>query len=475
MQTTVQDAFALAARHEAGGRPAEARAIYEQILAAMPEHPGALLRIAEQEIGSGAIDAAQALLARALQAAAAQSLPAHEIWLAAGRAHLARGAGDAAIAAVVQAMASPPSNAAIAAKLGELARDAGGFDVAAQCFRVASEHEAARLHALGKAQKTAGALAAARATLEQCAKLAPGAPEILTTLGATCLELNDAPEARRYFERAIDLGGRQGELWDNLGLACRAMGDEESAVAAFERALQAAPALTPAMANLVYAQQYLCDWDALEQSERRLTATLGDPAADPRWPPFVALAMPLAPAQQLEVARRWSRAMLPPPAPRRRPPPRAKRLRVGYLSGSFHEHPTARLMVGLFEAHDRERFEVTGYSYGPDDGSVLRGRVRASLEHWRDVRELPDEDMARTIRDDGIDLLIDRKGHTHGGRLGILAQRPAAVQIHYMSFPGTIGYDAIDGIIADAEVVPPGAEADFHERVWRLPRCYYVN
>jgi protein O-GlcNAc transferase len=475
MQTTVQDAFALAARHEAGGRPADARAIYEQILAVMPDHPGALLRIAEQEIASGGIDAAQALLARALKAAAVQSLPAHEILLVAGRAHFARGEREAAIAAVVQAMSSPPSSGAVAQKLGELARDAGRFDVAEQCFRTAAGHEAARLHALGKAQKAAGALAAARATLEQCAKLAPADAEILVTLGATCLELNDAREARQHFERAIALGARQGELWDNLGLACRALGDEEGAAAAFERAPQAAPTLTPAMANLVYTQQYLCAWDALEPSERRLTATLGDPTGDPRWPPFVALAMPLAPAQQLEVARRWSRALLPPPAPRRRPPPRAKRLRLGYLSGSFHEHPTARLMVGLFEAHDRERFEVTGYSYGPDDGSALRARVRASFEHWRDVRELSDADIARVIRDDGIDLLIERKGHTHGGRLGILAQRPAAVQIHYMSFPGTIGYDAVDGVIADAEVVPPDAEADFHERVWRLPRCYYVN
>ena len=98
MQTTVQDAFALAAQHEAGGRPADARAIYEQILAAMPEHPGALLRIAEQEIAGGGIDAAQALLARALRAATARSLPAHEIWLAAGRAHLAHGEREAAIA-----------------------------------------------------------------------------------------------------------------------------------------------------------------------------------------------------------------------------------------------------------------------------------------------------------------------------------------------------------------------------------------
>src|SRR6476661_501421 len=202
MHTTVQDAFALAAQHEAGGRPADARAIYEQILAAMPEHPGALLRIAEQEIASGDIDAAQALLARAIKAAAAQSLPAHDIWLVAGRAHFARGEREAAIAAVVQAMSSPPSSGAVAQRLGELARDAGGLAVAERCFRIAAGHEAARLHALGKAQKAAGALVAARASLEQCARLAPRDTEVLVTLGATCLDLNDAREARRHFERA---------------------------------------------------------------------------------------------------------------------------------------------------------------------------------------------------------------------------------------------------------------------------------
>lgn len=475
MQTTVQDAFALAARHEAGGRRADARAIYERILAAIPEHPGALLRIAEQEMGSGEIDAARSLLARALFAAGEQSLPAHEIWLALGRTRLARGEHDAATAAVVQALTSPPESAAIAAKLGDLARAAGGSEVAEQCYRIAREQEAVRLHTLGKAQKAAGALTEARATLEQCAALAPDDAGVLTSLGAACLDLNDAAEAMRHFERAIQLGASSGELWDNLGLACRALGDEPRAVAAFERALQAAPGLTPALANLVYAQQYLCAWDDLEESERRLTATLADPVADRRWPPFVALAMPLTSVQQLEVARRWSRAMLPAATPRRRAPPRGKRLRLGYLSGSFHEHPTARLMAGLFEEHDRQRFEVTGYSYGPDDGSALRGRVRAAFEHWRDVRTRSDADIARAIRDDGIELLIERKGHTHGGRLGILASRPAPVQIHYMSFPGAIGYDAVDGLIADAEVVPPGSEGDYHERVWRLPRCYYAN
>jgi len=132
-------------------------------------------------------------------------------------------------------------------------------------------------------------------------------------------------------------------------------------------------------------------------------------------------------------------------------------------------------MVGLFEAHDRDRFEITGYSYGPDDGSPLRARVRAAFDRWRDVRGMADAEVARLIREDGVDLLVDRAGHTLGGRLSILALRPAPVQVHYMSFPGTTGYDAVDGIIADAEIIPPGSEAFYHEQVWRLPRCYYVN
>jgi predicted O-linked N-acetylglucosamine transferase (SPINDLY family) len=101
--------------------------------------------------------------------------------------------------------------------------------------------------------------------------------------------------------------------------------------------------------------------------------------------------------------------------------------------------------------------------------------VRAAFDRWRDVRSAPDAEVARLIREDGIDLLVDRAGHTLGGRLAILAARPAPVQVHYMSFPGTIGYAAVDGIIADAEVIPPGSEAFYHERVWRLPRCYYVT
>jgi predicted O-linked N-acetylglucosamine transferase (SPINDLY family) len=432
MQLTVKDAFALAARHEAAGRGGEARAIYEQILASLPEHPGALLRLAEQELASGRRDEALALLQRSLAAAKIAALPTEEIWLAIARAQLARERRGDAEAAIEEA------------------------------------------HTIAKRLKATGAAAAARALLEQCVALAPANPELRISLGAVCLDDHRDAEAREQLERALALGAQGGEVWDNLGLAWRRLGDDERALEAFERAVAAKPALTPALANLVYIRYTLCEWGGLEACEQRLIATLDDRASDPRWSPWIALEMPLSPAQQLTVARRWAGAMLPPAAPRRELPARKGRLRLGYLSGNFRDHPTGRLMAGLFEQHDRNRFELFGYRYGPDGGDI-GDRLRASFDHWRDFSRVGDAEAARMIHDDAIDILIDRHGYTLGGRLGILASRPAPIQLHYMSFPGTLGWDAIDGVIADADVIPPGEEHFFHERVWRLPRCYYVN
>lgn len=512
MQLTVQDAFALAARHEAAGRAGAAREVYEQILASLPEHPGALLKIAQQELAEGKRESALERLQRALVAARQQALPIAEICLVLGRVHLARGDRAAAAAAIDTALSARAEQGSPLVRLGAVAVDAGAFAVAERCYRAAQtgasgdaavaigltlaltgQHrfeeaqEVARqglaahpgdvplLHALGNALKASGAAAEACALLADCVARAPEDAGVRLSLGGACLDAGLPAKAREHLERAIALGAPGGAVWDNLGLAQRMLRDDVAALRAFERALEVDPALTPALANLVHARHFLCEWEGLDDCERRLTATLDDPASDARWSPFVALAMPVSAQRQLAVARRWSRAMLPAPVPRPPVAPRKGRLRVGYLSANFHEHPTARLMVGLFEEHDRSRFEITGYSYGPDDGSALRARLRAAFDHWRDVRHTPDADVARLIREDGIDVLVDRAGHTLGARLGILALRPAPVQVHYMSFPGTLGYDAVDGIIADAEVIPPGAEAAYHERVWRLPRCYYVN
>ncbi len=294
-------------------------------------------------------------------------------------------------------------------------------------------------------------------------------------LGAALLDIGRPDEARAELEAAVAKGATGAEVFANLGVAWLAREDYEAAMAMFARAVAANPALTPALANLVSCRQYVCAWDGLDTLESRLAATLADPAADPRLSPFVSLALNFSPAQQLAVARSWSRAMLPPMAGPGIVHARGSRLRIGYLSNDFRDHPSGRLVVGLIEAHDRSKVDVFGYSYGAAHDSPLRRRIAAAFDHWRDLQFMSDADIARAIRADRIDVLIDRKGHTRGGRLAALAERPASVQLHFMSFPGTLGFDAIDGLIADEVVVPPGDDIHYHERVFRLPRSYFAT
>ena len=117
---------------------------------------------------------------------------------------------------------------------------------------------------------------------------------------------------------------------------------------------------------------------------------------------------------------------------------RGDRLRVGYLSSDFHDHATAYLAAGVFERHDRARVESFAYALDRDDGGAMRRRLIAAFDHFADVRALPDAEVAARIAADGLDVLVDIKGHTHGARFGILARRPAPRQIHWLGFPGTL-------------------------------------
>ena len=243
---------------------------------------------------------------------------------------------------------------------------------------------------LGILQKAAGAFAAARATLLAAVAAAPGDPGILVTLGGVCLDLGLNDEARTRLEGAVQRGAQGAAVWDNLGLARRRSGDLVGAVAAFTQSVAADSAFVPALANLVQARKYLCDWDGLDALEQRLAALADDPASDPRLSPSVALGLSLSPEARLRAVRRWCAAMLPTPVAPPPPPPRSGPLRVGYLSSDFGDHPTGRLMVGLFEQHDRRRVTVHGYSYGPahpiPTAAAHREGLRSLARSQRPVR-----------------------------------------------------------------------------------------
>src|SRR5205807_10489122 len=151
------------------------------------------------------------------------------------------------------------------------------------------------------------------------------------------------------------------------------------------------------------------------------------------------------------------------------------RIRLGYLSGDFHQHATAQLMAELFERHDRDRFEVLAFSYGLDDNSPMRARLVSAFDRFVDIRALSHREAARTIHADKVDILVDLKGYTHRARPAISACRPAPVQVSYLGYPATMGADFIDYIVVDPFVVPAGQQPFFSEKLVHLPGSYQVN
>ena len=135
----------------------------------------------------------------------------------------------------------------------------------------------------------------------------------------------------------------------------------------------------------------------------------------------------------------------------------------------------ASLTAGMFELHDRARFEVFAFAHGRNDKSAMRQRLERAFDGFFDVWQRGDDDVAGQIREMGVDVLVDLTGHTSGGRLEILARRPAPIQVHYLGYPGALGVDFIDYTIVDRFIAPPQEQVRFDERLVHLPGCFQIN
>src|SRR5262249_9272024 len=150
------------------------------------------------------------------------------------------------------------------------------------------------------------------------------------------------------------------------------------------------------------------------------------------------------------------------------------RVRIAYLSADFREHAVAYLIAGLFERHDRSRFEITGISFGPDLQSDIRRRLKLSFECFIDARLQSDQEIAELIRGREIDIAVDLNGFTEDARTNVFARRPAPLQVNYLGYPGTMGAEYIDYILADRTVIPETQCGYYTEKVIWLPDCYQV-
>ena len=332
---------------------------------------------------------------------------------------------------------------------------------------------------LGLALRLLGDAAGAIEACQRAIALDGGNANAFNNLGLALVAAYRVPEAIEAYRRALAFEPRFHECWCNLGLALAAAKQPAAAVEAFQRTLEIVPDHATALAHLVYQSQQQCAWDGLDPWIERLKAVARSDAGE--IDPFALLAVCEDPADLVPATRHFARriaasvAHLPPP---RQPPGQrvpGERLRIGYLSANFHDCAVGQLAIELFERHDRKHFAVTAYSFGPDDGSRLRRRMVDGFERFVDVGNASVAAAAQRIADDGIDILVDLMGYTQGARTGILALRPAPIQLAYLGYPGPMGAAFIDYSLVDRFVVPPAGERHFDEKLVILPGCYQPN
>ncbi len=358
---------------------------------------------------------------------------------------------------------------------GEPANAAGCFQ---QALKLNANYPEAHFN-LGAALQGMGDPASAIRELQEAIRLRPSYARAHAQLGQALFDLGQVAASVPSLQAAARLNPSDPAAFVRLGESLRLLGTVDQAMVAFDEALRLRGDDASAFAARFHLKGELCLWEQRPAELDRLWANAVremDAGRPPSVHPMYTLSLPWLPAQQLAIARayvaQFGRASVREPHPS---PPRTGRLKIGYLSRDFYDHPVAHQLQLMFGLHDRRQFEVHVYSFGPDDKSEYRRRIERDCEHFLDVADLSLSSLAQRIRDDGIHILVDLMGHTGLSRLACLTRRPAPIQAGWLGYPATIGADFLDYIIGDPVVTPPESAGAFSEKIVRLPHTYMVT
>ena len=454
------------------GAVAEAAAHYAEVLRADPANADAHYYLAMISCHAGHFAEGAELARKAL--AADPQHPRAAVLL--GRALTALGRHQDALAAFDRAIALAPDLAEAhgnrADLLAELGRHAEALDSYDRALALAPDVVEDQFNR-GVALAALGRHTEAISNFDRVIAGKPGFAPAHVSRAKALFALGRRDEALRGVETALGIDPNLGEAWLGRGHCLDALRRYDEAFAAYDTAVALDATLSYAAGARLYAKLHLCDWTKLAAETADVVAAIR--ADKPSITPFAFLAISSSPADQLRCARRYVQAQPVFPPLWRGEVYAHDRIRVAYLSADFHDHATAALTAGLFEQHDRSRFDVTGISFGPDDKSSMRQRLQRAFGRFIDVRHDGDQDIAALIRRLEIDIVVDLKGFTADSRIDVLARRAAPIQVNYLGFPGTMAADYMDYVLADATVIPEDQCTFYTEQVVWLPDCYQIN
>lgn len=330
----------------------------------------------------------------------------------------------------------------------------------------------------GLAARDMARLDEALASFDMAITLAPRNAVAWNSRGSLLRDMKRFDDAIESYGKAIALRPDYAEALNNRGYTWWTDKLEYApALADMERALTLAPDHAYARGEIFHLKAYGGDWTDFESEKAEIEG--GVRAGQRIARPFMFQALSENPADLQACSRIWARDMYPqvPGQPQHDPAARKqhKKIRLGYLSGEFREQATQILMAGLYDAHDRDMFELIALDNGSNDNSAMRARLEKAFDTWIDIGALSDEDAAARIRAEEIDILVNLNGYFGRPRMGVFARRPSPIQVNYLGFPATLGAPYIDYILADEIVIPKAEYGFYDEKVVTLPGSYQVN
>jgi predicted O-linked N-acetylglucosamine transferase (SPINDLY family) len=459
--------------HRAGDLD-EAERCYKRVLRLDPRHFDALHLLGVVEAARAHYDKARRLVGQALKvnprSAEAQSTL--------GRIFYEMKRLDEALGCYERALAIAPEDAQALCNRGTILEELGRPDEALVSYDAALALKPDYLLVLynrGNVLHDLRRIVEAIASYDAALALKPDHAAALYNRGNALHEAGRIDEALASYGKALTVKPDYADALNNAGNALFDLKRPEESAQTFRHLLDLAPDYEFARGNMLRAQMHACDWSEFAAIAQRVIA---DVVAGRRGDlPFSFLTVSDSPAAQLQCARTYVRYKDWPskPALWRGERYEHAKIRIAYLSADFDDHAMPYLMAQLFEIHDRARFEVFAISFGSVTTGPMRERLQRAFDRFIDVRLLSDRAIAALVREQEIDIAIDLKGYTQESRPGILALRPAPVQVNYMGYPGTMAAPEIDYIIADGCVIPDEDRVHYREKIAYLPDTYYVT
>lgn len=380
-----------------------------------------------------------------------------------------------------------PSHADSLNNLANIKREQGFIEEATRLYLKALDvfPEFAAAHSnLASVLQQQGKLNEALMHYKEAIRIQPTFADAYSNMGNTLKEMQDVSGALQCYTRAIQINPAFADAHSNLASIHKDSGNIPEAIQSYRTALKLKPDFPDAYCNLAHCLQIVCDWTDYEARMKKLVSIVAEQLDKNRLPsvhPHHSMLYPLSHDFRKAIAARHANLCLEKIHVLHKPPYNHARelhgrLRIGFVSSDFGNHPTSHLMQSIPGLHDRSKVEIFCYALSPDDGTTFRSKIAKESEHFIDLSQIPcNGKAADRIYNDGVHILVNMNGYTKGARNEIFALRPAAVQVMWLGYPGTSGASFMDYIITDVVTSPMELAAQYSEKLAYMPYTFFIG